>query len=110
MKTGLNMLQTRDLSLYGRTLLGKTIGVFQLIYAASMLIVQENVIQKTQAKLVAFLWRNKKEKIKRKVVYQPLADGGLTFINFQIMRKSLRLSRIGRLAVILTGRQFQITI
>ena len=37
MKTKLNMWQTRDLSLYGRTLLAKAIGVSQLIYTASML-------------------------------------------------------------------------
>ena len=67
MKTRLNIWQTRDLSLYGRTLLTKTIGVSQLIYVASMLTVPQNVIQKTQAKLFAFLWRNKKDKIKRKV-------------------------------------------
>ena len=38
MKTRLNMWQTRDLSLYGRTLLAKIIGVSQLIYVASMLL------------------------------------------------------------------------
>ena len=96
-KTKLNMWQTPDLSLYGRTLLAKTIGVSQLIYTASMLTVPENVIQKTQAELFAFLWRNKKDKIKRKVIYQPLVDGGLNFINFRTMSKSLRLSWIGRL-------------
>ena len=96
-KTKLNMWQTRDLSLYGRTLLAKTIGVSQLIYTASMLTVPENVIQKTQAKLFALLWRKKKDKIKRKVIYQPLVDGGLNFINFRTMTKSLRLSCIGRL-------------
>ena len=50
MKTKLNIWQIRDLSLYGRSLmLAKTVGVSQLIYAASMLTVPEVVIQKTQA-------------------------------------------------------------
>ena len=79
MKTKLNMWQTRDLSLYGRTLLAKTIGVSQLTYTASMLTVPESVIQKTQAELFAFLWRGKKDKIKRKVMYQPLVDVGIKF-------------------------------
>ena len=69
MKTRLNMCQACDLSLYGRTLLPKTIGASQLINAPSMLSVPENIIQKTQAELFAFLWRNTKDKIKRKVVY-----------------------------------------
>ena len=59
MKPKPNIWQTRDLSLYGRTPLAKTMGVSQLIYVASMLSVAENVIQKTQSELFAFLWRNK---------------------------------------------------
>ena len=33
MKTKLNIWQIRDLSLYGRSMLAKTVGVSQLIYA-----------------------------------------------------------------------------
>ena len=94
MKTKPNIRQTRDLSLYGRSLLAKTVGVSQLIYAASMVTVPEPVIQKTHAELFAFLWR--KVKIKRQIVYQPISNGGLNFINFRTMVKSLRLSWIGR--------------
>ena len=97
MRTKLNIWQTRDLSLYGRSMLAKAVGVSQLIYAASMLTVPEPVIQKTQAELFAFLWRNKKDNIKRQIIYQPTSDGGLNFMNFRTMVKSLRLSWIGRL-------------
>ena len=97
MKTKLNIWQIRDLSLYGRSMLAKTVSVSQLIYAASMLTVPEVVIQKTQAELFAFLWKNKKDKIKRQVIFQSLSDGGLNFMNFRTMVKSLRLSWIGRL-------------
>ena len=77
MKTKVNNWQTRDLSLYSRSMLAKTVGVSQLIYAASMLTVPEPVIQKTQAELFAFLWRNNKDKVKRQIIYQPISDGGL---------------------------------
>ena len=53
-RTKLNIWQKRDLSLYGRSMLVKAVGVSQLIYAASMLTVPEPVIQKTQAELFAF--------------------------------------------------------
>jgi len=96
MKTKLNIWQTRDLSLYGRSMLGNTGGVSQLIYApASVLTVPEPVIQKTQAELFAFLWRNEKDKLKRQIIYQPISDGGLSFVNSRTMVKSLRLSWIG---------------
>ena len=82
MKTKLNIWQMRNLSLYGCSMLVKTVGASLLIYAASMLTVPEPVIQKMQAKLFAFLSRNKKDKIKRQIIYQPMSDRGLNFMNF----------------------------
>ena len=35
--------------------------------------------------------------IKREIIYQPVSERGLNFMNFQTMVKSLRLSWIGRL-------------
>ena len=45
MDTKLNMWQTRDLTLFGRTMLVKTLGLSKLVYAASMLRVPEMVIK-----------------------------------------------------------------
>ena len=47
--------------------------------------------------LFSFLWKNKKDKIQRNVVCQPLENGGLNFINFEIRVISLRLAWIARL-------------
>ena len=82
MKTKFNLWLTRDLTLYGRTLLTKIIGISQLIYTASMLSVPETVIKNTQALLFNFFGKNKNGKVKRDVIYQPLSKGGL---NFQIL-------------------------
>jgi len=57
-------------------------GISQLVYAASMLIVAESVIKTVQENLFAFLWKNRKDKIKRMVKYQPVAEGGINFVNF----------------------------
>ena len=47
-------------------------------------------------KLCSFLWRNRKDKIKRAVIYQPLKEGGLTFLNFETMVKCLPLAWINK--------------
>ena len=75
MKTKLNLWLSRDLTLYGKSLLAKTLGVSQLVYAASLLSAQKinAVIKIVQTELFSFLWKNKKDKIKRAVIYQPLA-------------------------------------
>jgi len=61
-----------------------------------MLCVPEEVIKRVQEKLFSFLWRNKKDKIKRTVLYQRPCGGGLNFPNVRTV-KALRLSWIGRL-------------
>ena len=45
MDTKLNIWQTRDLTLFGRTMLVKTLGLSKLVYAASMLLVPKMVIK-----------------------------------------------------------------
>ena len=97
METKLNIWRSRDLTLFGRTMLAKSLGLSQLIYAASMLSVPETVIQQTQSKLFAFLWMNKRDKIKRQVLFRPLSKGGLSFPCFRTVVKALRLSWISRL-------------
>ena len=97
METKLNIWRSRDLTLFGRTMLVKSLGLSQLIYAASMLSVPETVIQQTQSKLFAFLWKNKRDKIKRQVLFSPLSKGGLSFPCFRTFIKALRLSWISRL-------------
>ena len=60
----------------------QTLGVSQLVYAASMLSVPNEVIKIVQTQLFSLLWKTKKDKIKRGVIFQPLAEGGLDFILF----------------------------
>ena len=81
----------------GRTLLAKTLGVSKLVYAASMLTFPQEVIKRVQTKLFNFLWKNKKVKIKREVLFQETSKGGLNFPNFVTTVKALRLSWISGL-------------
>ena len=97
MKTKLNLWLSRDLTIYGKSLLAKALGISQLVYAASMLTAPESIIKSVQENLFAFLWKNRKDKIKKVVMYQPVEKGGINFVNFHTVIKSLRLAWIGRL-------------
>ena len=55
MKVKLNLWLSRDLTLYGKTLLAKSSGVSQLVYAASMLSVPTTIIKNVQSELFSFL-------------------------------------------------------
>ena len=97
METKLNIWLCRDLTLMGRSLLSKTLGISKLLYTTSMLTVPQEVIKRVQTKLFNFLWKNKKDKVKREVLDQEMRKGGINFPNFAITVKALRLSGIGRL-------------
>ena len=85
MDAQLNIWLSRDLTVFGRTLLAKSLGLSQLVYIASMNTVPEGTIQQVQSKLLSFLWKNKRDKIKRSVLYQPLSKGGLNLPCFSSM-------------------------
>ena len=80
----------------GKSLIAKTSGASQLIYAASMLSLPTSLTKNVQAELFNFLWKNKKDKIKRLVMYQSLEEGVHDFVNFPAVVKSLRMAWIGR--------------
>ena len=95
--TAINTMRSRDLTFMGRALLARTLGISKLVYTALMLTVPQEVIKRVQTKLFNFLWKNKKDKIKREVLFQEMRQGGLKFPNFAITFKALRLCWIGRL-------------
>ena len=77
-----------------------------------MLTVPQEVIKRVQMKLFNFLWKNKKDKIKREVLFQEMRKGGLNFPNFALTVKVLHLSWIGRLLekktlLLMLGKLFQ---
>ena len=61
-----------------------------------MLSVPETVVKTVQDRIFNFLWKNKKDKVKRAVMYQLFSHGGVNFPNVHTVVKSLRLSWLGR--------------
>ena len=83
--------------MFGRAMLIKTLGISQLIYSASNLDAPKGIVEIVRAKSFKFLWKNKKDKIKRSGLYQDLDNGGIRMIDFDIMLKALKLTWIPRL-------------
>ena len=84
-----NKIELMALTIYGKSLLAKALGISQPVYAASMLTVPESVVNTVQENLFAFLWKNRKDKIKRVVMYQTVKKGGINFANFSRVIKSV---------------------
>jgi len=63
------MWSSRDLTLFGRTVL-KSLGLSQLVYSASNLVVPPGTVDLVKTKSFRLLWGNKKDKIQRSGLYQ----------------------------------------
>ena len=103
LQTKLDMWRVRDLTLFGRVMILKSLGLSQLIYSSSILNIPEGFANLVKTKLFKFLWKNKRDKIKRSGLYQDLEKGGLRMIDIEIMFKALKLAWIPRL--LSPGRQ-----
>ena len=95
LQTNLDLWRARDLTLFGRVLIIKSLALSQLIYSASNLNVPQEITPMIKTKLVIFLWQ--KDKIKREGLYQDRDKGGIRMIDVETMIKALRLAWIPRL-------------
>ena len=94
--TNLDIWRSRNLSLFGRVLITKSLGIPHLIYSMSMLVTPSEIVSSATTSLFDFIWCKKPDKIKRQVMYQDYVDGGLRVPNMEVMAKSLKLAWISR--------------
>ena len=88
LQTKLDMWSSRDLTIFGRVMILKILGLSQLVYSASNLTVPQGTADLVKTKLFRFLWRNKKDKIKRSGLYQEPDRGGIHMTDTNIMFKA----------------------
>ena len=97
MTTKLDIWRARCLSLLGKCLVVKCLGIPNLIYSASMLSMPNTYVPSIKDAIFKFIWNNKRDKIKRDVMYQDYPKGGLRAPNIDILFKSFNLAWIQRL-------------
>ena len=96
-QTKLDIWRSRDLTLFGKVLISKTLGISSLVYSMSNIDVPKEVIPDVQRRLFKFVWNNKQDKIKRTSLYQDFEKGGLRMPDIETINKALKLAWIPRL-------------
>ena len=86
----------RDLSLMGKVHLLKTYALSKLNYVSSLIVVPKWVISEVEKMSFDFLW-NGKDRVKRNIICQTYADGGIKMSNFTIYIKAQRIMWLKRL-------------
>ena len=69
--------RSRHLSIFGRCLIVKSLGISQIVHSAAVLDIHKDYNTKIQSSIFKFIWKEKQHKIKRKVLYQDYERGGL---------------------------------
>ena len=87
----------RNLTLFGRCLIAKNLGISQFVNTISNLNISKAYIQAVNSAIFKFIWKQKKDKIKRRVMISDYDNGGLRAPSIDTMAKSLRLAWIPRL-------------
>ena len=87
----------RNLTIFGRCLIAKSLGIAQLVHTISNLNISKAYIQTFNSAIFKFIWRKKKDKIKRRVMISDYEKGGLRAPSIDTMAKSLKLAWIPRL-------------
>ena len=96
MRQIINLWKTRNLTLFGKVTIIKSLILSKLTYKGSMLCVPPNVIAQVKNIIFKFLWHGP-DKIKRNVIYNDYKKGGLRMMNIENMIMSLKLTWISRL-------------
>ena len=86
----------RDLTLMGKVHLIKTYALSKLNYVSSLIVVPQWIFSEVEQITFDFLWRGK-DRVKRKIMYQDYAHGGLKMTNFRLFVKTQRVMWLKRL-------------
>ena len=92
LKTILDIWNCRSLTLFGRCLITKSLGISQLVHTISNLDVPKEYLGDVNSVIFKFIWKNKKDKIKRKLMFLDYDQGGLRAPSIDVLEKSLKLA------------------
>ena len=84
----------RRLSLLGKIVVLKSLVASQLVYILSPLQTKHHAINEINKLFFKFLWNDKGDKIKRKVMINDYSEGGLKMIDITSFNKSLKATWI----------------
>ena len=72
----------RNLTLFGKVCIIKSLALAKIIYVSMCLVVPELVIKQIDHRIFRYLW-GKRDRIKRKSIINKLEDGGLNMVDFR---------------------------
>ena len=92
-----NMWSSRNLTIIGKILVAKTLGISNIVYSLSNDSCPKDMIAKIQEEVSRFIWNRKTAKIKHGTLISDITRGGLRAPDLKSIDKSLKLAWLGRM-------------
>ena len=83
----LNVWSSRDITLFGKITIIKSLALSKIILCSSVLSVPTGFVDQVNKSLSNFIWNHKPPKIKRSTMIGRIKDGGLSMPDFDIIEK-----------------------
>ena len=96
-KSILTKWSIRDLTFQGRVQIIKSLALSQIVHLLSSLHVPNWLINEVNKEFFKFLWKNKRDKICRKVMVNDIQSGGVNMVDVKSFHMALKASWAGRL-------------
>ena len=92
MRSLLNILSRRRLTLFGKVTVLKTMVVPKIVHLLSSLPSPILMLKEIDRMFFKFIWDGKPDKIKRKILTKEIERGGIRMIDIKAFNKSLKFS------------------
>ena len=97
LQKALNVWMTRALTLEGKILIFKTLGISKIVYLSLIIIVPNSILEEIQKIQKSFLWYSSKPKINHKTLCDTFQDGVLKNVDVKSKVISLQCSWVKKL-------------
>ena len=88
----IGMWQRRNLTFQGRIQIIKTFIISQFLFTTSAIVIPDKYIKEINAMMFKFIWKGKRERIKRSILHKDIEHGGLSVPDFSLMVKAARVA------------------
>ena len=97
LKQIINNWKVRQITIFGRITIAKSLGISQILYNASVLETPKQVIKTINKLLFNFIWKSKIDKVKRNTIIGNFDDGGLKMVDIESQIKALKIMWVKRI-------------
>ena len=93
----LNIWSSRDISIYGRINVVKTIAISKLTFVCSVLNTPDKFTNKVNKLIFDYVWKHKNPKVKKSTLVKSKEKGGFNMVDFTLFDKALKICWVKRL-------------